>query len=83
MALAQAYIWPDKRALALAEVRKTLELNPNNAWALTVFGTPLDSTGDFEAGIQSIEKALELNTRHPRNHISFTLLARANLNVRL
>lgn len=49
MALAQAYIWPDKRALALAEVRKTLELNP----------------------------------RAPRNHISFTLLARANLNARL
>jgi adenylate cyclase len=83
VALAQAYIWPDKRDLALAEARKALELNPNNAWALTVYGTLLDSTGDFAGGKQSIEKALELNPRDPRNHISLTLLARAYLNARL
>jgi adenylate cyclase len=82
VALAQAYIWPDKRDLALAEARKALELNPNNAWALTVYGTLLDSTGDFAGGKQSIEKALELNPRDPRNHISLTLLARAYLNAR-
>ena len=82
VALAQAYIWPDQHDQAIAEAEKALELNPNNSWALTVLGTLLDSTGDFEGGVRCIEKALELNPRDPRNHVSFTLIARAHLNVR-
>jgi adenylate cyclase len=82
VALAQAYMWPDQHDLALAEARKALELNPNNAWALTVHGTLLDSTGDFEGGKHSIDKALELNPQDPRIHISHVLMARAHLNAR-
>jgi adenylate cyclase len=81
VALAQAYVWPDQHDLAIAEAEKALELNPNNSWALTVLGTLLDSTGDFEGGVRCLEKALELNPRDPRNHVSFTLVARAHLNV--
>ncbi len=82
VALAQAYIWPEQNDLALAEAQKAIELNPNNAWALTVYGTLKDSDGDFEVGNQSLEKALELNPQDPRNHVAFTLLARAHLNAR-
>lgn len=82
VALAQAYLWPDQHDLALTEVEKAIELNPNNAWALTVRGTLLDSMGNFERGKRSMEKALELNPQDPRNHVAYTLLARAYFNAR-
>jgi len=79
--LSTAYIWRNEQDLAIAEGRRAVELNPNNADARHALGNKLDLAGDPE-GISMMEQAQKLNPQDPQRHMHLTFLARAYLNAR-
>ena len=79
--LSTAYIWRNEIDLAIAEGRRAVELNPNDADSLHALGNKLDLAGDPE-GIGMMEQAQRLNPQDPQRHMHLSLLARAYLNVR-
>ena len=74
--LSTAHIWRNEHALALAEARSTVELNPNDAIGLHGLGNKSDLAGDPE-GIPRMLRAQQLNPRDPDRHMYLTFLARA------
>ena len=78
--LSTAYIWRNELDLAIAEGRRAVELNPNDADSLHALGNKLDLAGDAE-GIGMMEQAQRLNPQDPQRHMHLSLLARAYLNA--
>jgi adenylate cyclase len=77
--LSTAYQWLNRIDDALAEAHITVELNPNDAYALHALGNKSDLAGDPE-GIARMEKAQVLNPADARLHSHLTFLARAYVN---
>lgn len=79
--LSTAYIWRDELDLAIAEGRRAVALNPNDADSRHALGNKLDLAGDPE-GTELMEQALRLNPRDPQRHMQLSFLSRAYLNAR-
>jgi Flp pilus assembly protein TadD len=75
--LSTAYVWREQVSLSLAEVQRTLELNPYFARAHLAWGNRLDLAGRSQEGIPALRKALELNPRDPERHMYLAFLSRA------
>ena len=78
--LSTAYQWLDRTEDALAEARISVELNPNDAYALHALGNKSDLAGDPK-GISLMERAQKLNPEDASRYTQLTFLARAYLNV--
>jgi TolB-like protein/class 3 adenylate cyclase len=59
------YLFKKQHEQALAEARRALALNPNNAENLTQIGQILAFSGQPQEGIRLVEKAMRLNPRYP------------------
>ncbi len=79
--LSTAHIWRNEHDLAIAEGRRSVELNPSDADARHALGNKLDLAGDPE-GISMMEQAQKLNPQDPQRHMHLSFLARAYLNAR-
>lgn len=79
--LSTAYVWRDELDLAIAEGRRAVALNPNDADSRHALGNKLDLAGDPD-GIALMEQAQRLNPRDPQRHMHLSFLARAYLNAR-
>lgn len=79
--LSTAYIWRNELDLAIAEGRRAVALNPNDADSRHALGNKLDLAGDPE-GIALMEQAQRLNPQDPQRHMQLSFLARAYLNAR-
>ena len=69
--LAFGYRWAKNYALALAEARKAVEVNPNDSWAIGLVGLALDLLGRHGEGLEHMERAIALLPRDP--HVKFYL----------
>lgn len=78
--LATAYQWLNRIDDALAEARISVELNPNDAYALHALGNKSELAGDPN-GISLMEKAERLNPADAQLHSHLTFLARAYVNA--
>ena len=76
-----ADIWNGRRAEAVAEGERALDLNPVDPNSHDRLGGTLTLVGRPEEGIPNIETAISLNPRHPRIHLFRMLLARAHLDA--
>jgi tetratricopeptide (TPR) repeat protein len=65
----------------VAELRRAIELNPQNSAAYWTLGNVLYCNGRAEEAIPWIEKALDINPLDPRNYVVATHLAVAKLCV--
>ena len=74
--LSTAYQLLNRPDDALAEARISVDLNPNDAYALHALGNKSDLAGDSQ-GIARMEKAQSLNPEDAQSHIHLTFLARA------
>jgi len=52
------------------EVRRAISLNPNNAMAHQFYGYYLSATGQFEAAIAEMKRALELDPLSPQAELA-------------
>ena len=77
--LARAYYNAGQSKNGDAEIRRAIELNPQNAGANMLLGARMYYDGTPEEGIPWLEKALEINPIDPRNFIMKTHLASAYL----
>jgi adenylate cyclase len=78
--LVRAYHVSDEPEASIAESRRAVELNPNNAFALQILGASLSViAARYEEGIPWIERALELDPLDPQKHLYLTHLAIAHL----
>ena len=77
-----ANMWPSRYENVIAEGRRAVELNTNDAFARGILGTALDSVGEREEGIRELELSLQLNPKDPANHIFINTVARAHLAAR-
>jgi TolB-like protein len=68
-ALSLIHTFSGEHELAKVEVRRTLELSPNNALWLAVFAGYLTQQEDFELGLPLVRKAIELSP-HPQSWIT-------------
>jgi adenylate cyclase len=75
--LSTAYVWREQLALSLAELERTLQLNPYFARAHLARGNRLELAGRAEEGIAALRQALELNPRDPERHTYLAFLSRA------
>jgi adenylate cyclase len=64
-------------SLSLAELERTLELNPFFARAHLALGNRLELVGRSEEGVARLRRALELNPRDPERHTYLAFLSRA------
>ena len=80
--LSIANMWPGRFENVIAEGRRAVELNANNAFARGILGSALDSVGETEDGIRELELSLQLNPQDPQNHIFINTIARAHLIAR-
>ncbi len=78
--LSTAFQWLDDRDAALAEARRSIDLNPNDAAGLHALGNKSDLAGDPD-GIAHMEKAQKLNPQDPQLRTHQTFLARAYVNA--
>ena len=78
--LSTAYQWLDRQDDGLAEAKRAVALNPNDARGLHALGNKGDLAGEPE-GISHMEKAQKLNPQDPQAHAHLTFLARAYLNA--
>lgn len=79
--LSRAFFHSGQLENALAEGRRAIELNPQNAGANWTYGGFLSFCGRSEEGIPWIEKALDINPLDPRNYVVSTHLAVAKICV--
>lgn len=79
LALGSAHIWAEQYDTAIAETRRSVELNPSNAQARASLGNRLDLAGRPGEGIAQMEYALQLNPRDPRRFRFVGFLARAHI----
>ncbi len=80
--LAFAYRWARQHDLAVAEAKRAIELNPNDAWAYGTLGNVLDLIGRPQDGIPYLKQSLRLNPHDVHRHFMMTIVARAYLNNR-
>ena len=80
--LSVANMWPGRFDIVIAEGRRAVELNPNNAFARGILGTALDSVGETDNGIRELELSQQLNPQDPANQIFINTIARAHLIAR-
>lgn len=78
--LSTAYQWLNRLDDALDEARVSVDLNPNDAYAIHALGNKSDLAGD-PRGLRLMEKAQKLNPEDARRHTHLTFLARAYLNA--
>lgn len=78
--LSTAYQWLNRIDDALSEARISVELNPNDAYALHALGNKSDLAGD-PSGIALMEKAQRLNPADAQLHSHLAFLARAYVNA--
>ncbi len=78
--LSTAYQWLDRTDDALAEARISVDLNPNDAYALHALGNKSDLAGDPN-GILLMERAQKLNPEDASRYTHLTFLARAYVNA--
>lgn len=78
--LSTAYQWLDRFEDALDEARISVELNPNDAYAIHALGNKSDLAGDSN-GIVLMERAQKINPEDARRHTQLTFLARAYINI--
>jgi Flp pilus assembly protein TadD len=64
---------------SLLEIRRAVELNPQDSMACWTLGVLLYTRGQAEEGIPWIEKALEINPLDPRDYVIRTHLATAKM----
>ncbi len=81
-ALSVANMWPGRFEIVIAEGRRAVELNANNAFARGILGTALDSVGETEDGIRELELSLQLNPQDPANQFFMNTIGRAHLIAR-
>jgi adenylate cyclase len=79
--LSTAYLWRNELDLAIAEGRRAVALNPNDADSRHALGNKLDLAGDPQ-GIALMKQAQRLNPQDPQRHMHLSFLARAYLNAR-
>ena len=75
-------MWPGRYESVIAEGRRAVELNPNNAFARGILGTALDSVGESDDGIRELELSLQLNPQDRQTHIFMNTIGRAHLIAR-
>jgi adenylate cyclase len=63
--LGKVHLWKRQHDLAIAELEKTLSLNPNYADGLTGLGEALYFAGRPEEAIGLVKKAMRLNPKYP------------------
>jgi adenylate cyclase len=63
--LGKVHLWKRQHDLAIAELEKTLSLNPNYADGLTGLGEVLYFAGRPEEAIGLVKKAMRLNPKYP------------------
>jgi adenylate cyclase len=63
--LGKAYLWKGQHVQAIAELEKTLTLNPNDADGLTGLAEALYFSGRPEEAIGLVKKAMRLNPKYP------------------
>ena len=78
--LSTAYQWLNRPDDALAEAKRSVELNPNDAIGLHALGNKSDLAGDPD-GITYMEQAQKLNPQDAKLHTHLTFLSRAYINV--
>ena len=61
----KVHLWKRQHDLAIAELEKTLSLNPNYADGLTGLGEALYFAGRPEEAIGLVKKAMRLNPKYP------------------
>jgi len=71
-ALSLIHTFSGEHELAKTEALRTLELSPNNAMWLSVFGAYLTQQEDFESGLPMVRKAIALSP-HPQSWITMPL----------
>lgn len=79
LALGHAHIWAEQYETAIAETRRSVELNPSNAQARASLGNRLDLIGRPAEGIDQMAHAIRLNPRDPRRFRFVGFLARAHI----
>jgi tetratricopeptide (TPR) repeat protein len=57
-----------RRRMFLAEAEKTIQLNPNNAHYMAAISLHLAMAGEWERGVELMDKACRLNPHHPGWH---------------
>lgn len=79
--LAFGYRWARQHALTLAEARKAVACNPNDAWSIGMLGLALDLDGQHREGARLLMQAFTLTTHDPRRKLYPCLIARAYLSA--
>ncbi len=69
-ALAGFHIYAMRHDLALAELERAIELNPNDADVLTDLGFCLAFAGRAEDGLEATHNAMRLNPHHPEWYVA-------------
>ncbi len=69
--LGWAYLATMRHEEAIAEGRRAIALDPNNADSLAQLGNILNWAGQPEEGIRFIKKAMRLNPRYPFNYLFY------------
>lgn len=77
-----AWRWPGEHDLSLAEVRKAVEINPNDAWSLATLGNALDLAGRPHEALPCLERAMVLMPRGPNLKFFLAVGSRVCLNKR-
>jgi adenylate cyclase len=81
-ALALICMWTGRTERAAAEFEEAIKLNPSFAAAHAVLGVVFTLLGNPAAGVESIEKGLQLSPRDPRLFIWLSGLAAAHYQLR-
>jgi adenylate cyclase len=80
--LCMALFWCHDLDRGIAEVKRAIELNPNNAHAFCLLGHGLALAGQPEEGVPFCERGIRLGPRDPRQGIWMWNLAKALLTAR-
>jgi TolB-like protein/Tfp pilus assembly protein PilF len=81
-ALALICMWTGRTERAAAELEEAIKLNPSFAAAHAVLGVVFTLLGNPGAGVESIEKGMQLSPRDPRLFIWLSGLAAAHYQLR-